>query len=789
VIYKGRVIGHSAPSPVTGAVVPIVRLTTERLLVPSSDTLSSAYEEVDAAVIELSFDYGGTRIQAADERRQFFVADGGSLLTVPRDPREEDRVRRVLESFGAVEIACLQGYAAPPDSKADYLVQLDGNVHGWCSFTAHAVPELRALGFRVEIDGDYPYQLLEGEAAWYSHVHTEERPDWFGLELGVEIEGRRVNLLPALLDLLDDSEGAASLNALRRLPARYRAVRVDEHRYLTLAPEWLMKLLEVLIELYQGERTASGRINFQALQAASLTKLETTVSSGKGLRQTGALGIRDRGRALAAISLELPDAQVGCVGATLRPYQQEGLAWLQRLRVLGAGGILADDMGLGKTLQTIALLAGEKQAGRLTKPTLLLMPTSLVGNWQRELAKFAPSLEVTALHGPKRRSLFSRAFASDIVLTTYPLLLRDLASYQKEQFYYLVLDEAQVIKNRQSLVTRAVSSLAADHRLCLSGTPIENSLEELWSMFEFLMPGFLGKVDDFRARFRQAIESEGGADELRALRGRVAPFVLRRMKEEVARDLPPKTELIRPVELMGDQRELYESIRIAAHAQVRRAIQKLGLSRSTIPILDALMKLRQVCCDPRLVAVDAARKVRTSAKYDLFFELLVDQLGRGRKVLVFSQFTAMLALLAEGMRERGVRFVALTGSTTHRQKPIDEFSEGRADVFLISLKAGGTGLNLTSADTVIHYDPWWNPAAQAQATDRAYRIGQTRPVFVHSLIVAGSVEERMLTLQQRKRNLAEAIIGPHRESAPLSTDDIDRLFLPLGTTVGGQFNA
>jgi SNF2 family DNA or RNA helicase len=301
-------------------------------------------------------------------------------------------------------------------------------------------------------------------------------------------------------------------------------------------------------------------------------------------------------------------------------------------------------------------------------------------------------------------------------------------------------------------------------------------------MFEFLMPGLLGRVDDFRARFRQAIESENGADELRALRGRVAPFVLRRMKEQVARDLPPKTELVRPVELLGDQRELYESIRIAAHAQVRRAIQKLGLSRSTIPILDALMKLRQVCCDPRLVAVDAARKVHTSAKYDLFFELLGDQLGKGRRVLVFSQFTRMLALLAEGMRERDIRFVALTGSTTHRQRPIDEFSEGRADVFLISLKAGGTGLNLTSADTVIHYDPWWNPAAQAQATDRAYRIGQTRPVFVHSLIVAGSVEERMLSLQQRKRNLADAIIGPHKDGPPLLPDDIDRLFLPLSGT-------
>jgi SNF2 family DNA or RNA helicase len=293
------------------------------------------------------------------------------------------------------------------------------------------------------------------------------------------------------------------------------------------------------------------------------------------------------------------------------------------------------------------------------------------------------------------------------------------------------------------------------------------------------MPGLLGSAEAFRARFRPSADRDVGADELYALRGRVGPFVLRRMKEDVARDLPPKTELVRPIELTGDQRELYESIRIAAHADVRRAIQKMGLSRSTIPILDALMKLRQVCCDPRLVPVDSARKVKTSAKYEKFFELLTEQLEKGRRVLVFSQFTRMLALLAQGMQERSIRHVALTGSTVHRQRPIDEFSEGKADVFLISLKAGGTGLNLTSADTVIHYDPWWNPAAQNQATDRAYRIGQTRPVFVHSLIVAGSVEERMLALQQRKRNLAEAIIGPHRDGPPLSPDDLDKLFLPL----------
>jgi superfamily II DNA or RNA helicase len=763
--------------------VPAIRLHTEKLLVRTSDALSPEDEETEVAVIELSFDYEGTCVSASDEREQFFVADGGSLAKVPRDHRGEDRVRRILESLGAVELSCLEAYTALPGSKADYLVQLDGNEHAWCSFTAYAVPQLRSLGFRVEIDPDYRYQIVDGEAPWYSHVYAGDKPDWFGLELGVEIEGRRVNLMPALLDLLDSSQGASSLNCLRNLPARFRAVRVDEHRCIVVAAEHLSKLLEVLIELYRGERSPSQRLEFQALEAASLARLEETMGESFGrLARTGAAQIRERGRALAALCQEKAADCPPVVTATLRPYQAEGLSWLQRLRVLGVGGVLADDMGLGKTLQTIALLAGEKQAGRMNAPSLLLMPTSLIGNWQREIAKFAPSLRVTALHGPKRRALLPKAFTSDIVLTTYPLLLRDLQVFKDQRFYYLVLDEAQVIKNRRSLVTRAVSSIDAEHRLCLSGTPIENSLEELWSIFEFLMPGFLGSAEQFRNRFRQTAELEDRSDELAALRGRVAPFVLRRMKEQVARDLPPKTEIVRPVEIAGAQRELYENIRIAAHSQVRRAIQKLGIARSTIPILDALMKLRQVCCDPRLVTVDAARSVRKSAKYDRFFELLEQQLEKGRRVLVFSQFTRMLALLSEGMRERGIRHVALTGSTVHRQRPIDEFSEGKVDVFLISLKAGGTGLNLTSADTVIHYDPWWNPAAQAQATDRAYRIGQTRPVFVYSLIVAGSVEERMLALQQRKRNLAEAIIGSQRDGPPISTDDLDRLFMPLTGT-------
>jgi SNF2 family DNA or RNA helicase len=322
----------------------------------------------------------------------------------------------------------------------------------------------------------------------------------------------------------------------------------------------------------------------------------------------------------------------------------------------------------------------------------------------------------------------------------------------------------------------------AHHRLCLSGTPVENNLGELWALCEFLNPGLLGDADWFRHRFANPIERDHDRERLRALRDQVAPYILRRTKEEVARDLPPKTEIVRPVELRGAQRDLYESLRVAAHAQVRQLIASKGIGPSAIPILDALMRLRQACCDPRLLRGDTAGEVRESAKYDVLMQLLEQQLGQGRRVLVFSQFARMLALIGAGLDERGMRWVGLTGATADRQQPVDAFQKGQAEVFLITLKAGGTGLNLTAADTVIHYDPWWNPAAQAQATDRAHRIGQTQPVFVYSLIVAGSVEERMLVLQQKKRRLAEGILG--REEGPataaLTAREVEGLFAPLG---------
>ncbi|HTJ46522.1 MAG TPA: DEAD/DEAH box helicase [Kofleriaceae bacterium] len=731
------------------AAVPCLRLGTETIFVGS--------EEVRAAALRLDFEVAGLRLRATGARW-------------------EAEARRVLEALGAIEIDALDDCAVAPGVAVDYVLRLDGDVHALCAFSAYAVPQLTRLGWKIEIDQDYPWQVVDAGAPLYADVAPDEkRPDWFGLELGVEIDGCRVDLLPAMLDLL---EATPSLEALGRLPRKCIAVRVDERRWLPVPPERLKLVLQVLRELYRG----GAKTLLPARSAVQLAHLGAALhGAGRAVRWTGDRSIRDTGYALAlgprASSICAPP--VG-LQADLRPYQVEGVAWLAHLRSHDAGGVLADDMGLGKTLQTIAHLLAEKEAGRLDRPALIVTLTSCAGNWSRELARFAPSLRVVALRGPGRAARLAQIDDHDVAITTFPLLVRDREELVAREYSVLVLDEAHTIKNHHGQAHDAARALKAAQRIALTGTPIENHLGELWSVMEFLNPGLLGDLQRFTAEFRQPIEQMGDLPRLNALRERVRPFILRRTKDAVAKELPPKTEIVRAVELSGAQRELYESIRVAAHADVRAQIKQRGIGGAQIAILDALLKLRQVCCDPRLVNVEAARSVERSEKLELALELIAQLVGEGRKILLFSQFARMLALISEGLLARGIGHVALTGSTPDRQKPIDAFQAGRAPVFLISLRAGGTGLNLTAADTVIHYDPWWNPAVQAQATDRAYRIGQTKPVFVYNLIAAGSVEERMLALQQHKRRLADAILAAGGTAgAALTERDVDDLLSPL----------
>jgi superfamily II DNA or RNA helicase len=736
---------------------PCLRVRTESLIDIDAD------DEITMPVLELRFED---------------VGRGGLDRTV------EFEARRLLERFGAVEIACLEHLEVPYGSTAQYVIDVDGSVNGFCAFSSYAIPQLRQLGWHVDVASDYPYRVVGGDVPWYVDVAPDEdKPDWFNLELGVALDGRRVSLLPAMLALLDRMPDDGQLTGLLRMASRTVALPVGEGMYLSVPADRLRRVLMVLRELWEGTakpRTRRGApvLGIDGLRAVALNELDAALGVvGVPVTRAGGDELRERGEALSSRPGD-GIVQTRGLQAELRPYQREGVAWLQHLASLGVGGVLADDMGLGKTLQTIAHLLIEKESGRLTKPALLVAPTSLVPGWQRELARFAPRLSVLVLQGARRHEKFNEIRESDIVITSYPLLTRDLEVFEAHAFHILVLDEAQAIKNAASRVSSSVRAIQASLRVCLSGTPLENNLGELFSMFDFLLPGLLGNRETFQVGFRQPIEA-GDTDRLELLRKRVAPFILRRLKRDVAKELPPKTEIVRPIDLPDEQRELYESIRIAAHAEVRAAIRKKGLAASTVPVLGALMKLRQVCCHPKLVNVSGAADVTGAAKYEMLVELLRNLVREGRRVLVFSQFARMLTLISEALLAEGIRHVTLTGATTDRQAKVDAFQEGRADVFLISLKAGGTGLTLTAADTVIHYDPWWNPAAQSQATDRAYRIGQTKPVFVYKLIVAGSVEERMLRLQQRKQELADAILTTGGAASPLSVQDVEDLFAPL----------
>ncbi|HEY0094816.1 MAG TPA: DEAD/DEAH box helicase, partial [Archangium sp.] len=463
--------------------------------------------------------------------------------------------------------------------------------------------------------------------------------------------------------------------------------------------------------------------------------------------------------------------------ATLRHYQEAGLSWLWFLHRHGLSGILADDMGLGKTIQSLSLLQKvANEEGR--KPSLVVAPTSVLANWEREAERFTPGLKTVVWHGSDRKERVEDLKGADLVLTSYALVRRDLEALSEVGFRYVILDEAQNIKNADSATAQACKSLPSDTRLALTGTPLENRLSELWSLFDFLMPGFLGSAEGFSDRFEQPIQVANDSHVRDRLRRRIQPFIMRRLKTEVAKDLPPKTESVAWCEMEPGQAALYREVLEESRRKVNESIEKMGFKRSRVSILAALMRLRQVCCDPRLLKMPPGTLLPASAKLERFGQLVDDLVAEGHRALVFSQFTEMLELLKGEADRRGLRYLYLDGRTKDRMGKVDEFNKGDGPpLFFISLKAGGTGLNLTAADYVIHYDPWWNPAVEDQATDRTHRIGQTRAVISYKLITRGTVEEKILSLQKRKKDLAAGVLSADGDFGKLLTEaDIVDLF-------------
>ncbi|MBD1584674.1 DEAD/DEAH box helicase [Pseudoalteromonas sp. S16_S37] len=437
----------------------------------------------------------------------------------------------------------------------------------------------------------------------------------------------------------------------------------------------------------------------------------------------------------------------------LRDYQEQGVNWLKFLNRHQLGGILADDMGLGKTLQVIAYFITQHNT-LVNMPSLIVCPTSLVGNWQSEFARFAPHLSLTTVHGSNRDESLAQIHKAKFILTTYPLLKRDLAHYKALEFDSIVLDEAQYIKNESAQISKCVKQLKAQFKLCLSGTPVENNLLELKSLLDFVMPDILGTRQQFKQYFQYPIEKEQNRERAKELHSVITPFILRRTKAQVVQELPDKTELVKELEFSPNQAKLYSSVQQQVEDNLTHLFKEQGVQRSKLMFLDALLKLRQICCHPTLVD---AQNQGESAKFGWLRDHLPIMLEQGRKVIIFSQFTSVLDLIAQQCEQQQLSFTMLTGQTRHRDKAISAFTDGQCNVFLISLKAGGTGLNLTQADTVIHFDPWWNPAVENQATDRAYRIGQDKPVFVYKLIMANSIEQKVFNMQKQKQALVDAL--------------------------------
>jgi superfamily II DNA or RNA helicase len=577
--------------------------------------------------------------------------------------------------------------------------------------------------------------------------------DWLNLDMKFESGGAVVR----------EDELRACLEHGRRL------VQLEDGSYAPIDPEQVGDVLTRMAEIYA---TAGMKDKLPLSQAGRVQDLLKMVENAKVSASAKTLFAK-----IEDID-EIPKvAKPRTLKADLRPYQKEGYSWLVFLHELNSGGILADDMGLGKTVQAIALLLWAKSKYK-KKLNLVVAPTSVVPNWEREIAKFAPGLKTVVWQGPNRSQRAPELEKADVMITSYALLRRDEELLQALDLRYVILDEAQHIKNPMSQTARSAKKLSSERRLALTGTPIENRLSELWSIFDFVSPGLLGTLKTFEERIARPID-RGDMETAQRLRATIKPFVMRRLKRDVAADLPDKIEQEMIVPLAEEQSKLYKQVLGQVRKSVLSEVEKKGVSKAQIQILAALTRLRQVACDPRLMKLpDTDFNPDDSGKLGALREIIDEAIDGGHRVLVFSQFVQMLNYIREALDADGVEYQYLDGSTKDRIERVDRFNDDASvPVFLISLKAGGTGLNLTGADTVVHFDPWWNPAVEDQATDRAHRIGQTKNVNVYKLIAAGTVEEKILELSAKKRELVSNVLST--EGSPLkglTKADVENLF-------------
>ncbi|MHB2150426.1 DEAD/DEAH box helicase [Calditrichota bacterium LG25] len=613
------------------------------------------------------------------------------------------------------------------------------------------LPELAKKGF--EIYGEDKLDKLKvRRAAARLITQVSSGTDWFDLNVEIDFDGLRMSYQEVV-------------KALRK---NKNFIRLNDGSAAKIDQETLNKI--GLIKTFGSRSKQNGTVRLSKTQALLIDEILNDSAQAEADQ-----AFKDHLQKLKSFKTIRPVELPKNFRGELRPYQKAGLDWLVFLNEYGLGGCLADDMGLGKTIQALALLQLQKEKLKKNLVSLIVAPTSVLTNWQNEAARFTPDLKVYLHTGQERKKNVRHFEQFDLIITSYALLWRDFDLLKEVSFHYIILDESQKIKNPLSVTARAAYRLRASHRLVMTGTPIENNLAELWSQFQFINPGMLGSLEAFSKHFGKAIEKQGDQEKAEQLRRLIYPFILRRTKDMVAKELPPKVENILFCDMGEQQQKAYEKWRDYYRALILKTINEKGLNRSKMKVLEGLTRLRQLAIHPAMVENNHKSN---SGKFDALHDILEEVIKENHKVLLFSQFVKALTLVRQGLDQRSIPYLYLDGSTKNRQKLVDKFqNNSKIKIFLISLKAGGLGLNLTAADYVIHLDPWWNPAVEAQAMDRAHRIGQNKKVFVYKMITRGSVEEKILTLQQRKKNLAEQLITTDAAFFKnLEKDDIVQLF-------------
>ncbi|MEN7972425.1 MAG: SNF2-related protein [Verrucomicrobiota bacterium] len=695
-----------------------------RLVVEGTQTALSATLHVEYGIVQL--------VAGRDEAL-------GSFSIPSEDDLLDFQIRNPAAEQEALEIVTDVGFRG---RRGDMLMQIRGN-REVLNFLGGGMPRLQRLGWRIDLDGMVEAFMDQAESTVpVVQVNPSANSGFFEVGYDYETTGGQS---------LDDADIQRAINMGEAfIEKKGRTILLDINAIETAR--------EVFSDCAVGSGEKPGTFKMNDIHAAYV---QTSLLSLDGADIEAAPEWMQKAEAQNRNS-KIEPVSIGNLENTLRDYQKDGVYWLSFLERSGFCGILADEMGLGKTLQTLTWLSLEREkAGAQESPALIICPTSLVDNWAEEAEKFVPHLRVQKMHGTDRHEHWSKLPNCDLIITSYALIRRDLDEYLQHRFSVAVLDEAQHIKNRTTQNAAAVKKIQAEHKLVLTGTPIENSVADLWSIMDFLMPGYLGHHKTFRENYELPIQSGGPDAELAQikLRRKLHPFLLRRLKKDVAKDLPDKIQRVAHCSLSGDQAKVYKQLVESAKRKVTDLVEAQGFNKSRMEVLKILLQLRQTCCHLDLLKLPNLKSEYPSAKMELFFELVDEALDAGHRILVFSQFTSMLALIREELEARELKYCYLDGSTKDRQERVRTFNSDRSiPLFLISLKAGGSGLNLTGADMVIHFDPWWNPAVEDQATDRAHRIGQKNTVYSIKLITKGTVEEKVLQMQQKKKGIIDATL-------------------------------